>query len=117
MGMFPKMELDLTDDPPVEVAPDAAPLDFLCAVYRDIRQPMTRRLKAACEAAQYVHPTFKATAMVIAGGDFAQRLEAAIERSGLGHKVIEHTPPAEREPLVTAAEMAAPFSKLERRRC
>ena len=58
-----------TDDPEhLEVAPDASPLDFLFAVYRDPQQPMTRRLKAACEAAQYVHPTFKATAMVVAEG-------------------------------------------------
>jgi hypothetical protein len=71
---------------------------------------MTRRLKAACETAQYVHPTFKATAMVVAGGTFAQRLEAAIERSGIT-KVIEHKPvelpPAGPEPT----PMNAPFSR------
>src|SRR5262245_37495694 len=79
----------------LEVSADASPLDFLYAVYRDSRQPMTRRLKAACEAAQYVHPTYKATAMVIAGGSFAQRLEAAIARSS--PKVIEHEPKPAKE--------------------
>jgi hypothetical protein len=45
------------------VAASASPLDFLCAVYRDAAQPMNRRLKAASEAAQYVHLTFIAAAM------------------------------------------------------
>src|SRR5262245_30285880 len=115
MGMFPKMELELVDDPQVEVAADATPLDFLCAVYRDMKQPMPRRLKAACEAAQYFHPTYKATAMVVAGGSFAQKLEAAIARSDLT-KVIEHEPkkvelaPAGPEPT----SMAAPFERMRR---
>ena len=40
----------------IAVPTDATPLDFLCAVYRDHRQPMSRRLKAAIEAAVFVHP-------------------------------------------------------------
>jgi hypothetical protein len=118
MGMFPKMELDLTD-PPVEVAADATPLDFLFAVYRSAEQPMVRRLKAACEAAQYVHPTYKATAMIIGGDSLAKRLEAAIERSGVGPKVIEHKPePVELAPSgPEPTPLNAPFPKLERRRC
>jgi hypothetical protein len=75
----------------VAVPADATPIDFLCAVYRDPRQPMHRRLKAAIEAAPYVHPQLKATAVVISGNDFATRLERAIERSGVGPKLIEHS--------------------------
>jgi hypothetical protein len=51
---------------------------------------MHRRLKAAIEAAPYQHPQLRATAVVIGGGDFAQRLERAIERSD--PKLIEARP-------------------------
>jgi hypothetical protein len=50
---------------------------------------MHRRLKAAVEAAPYVHPHLKVQAIVTAGGDFAARLERAIERSQ--PKLIEAT--------------------------
>jgi hypothetical protein len=39
----------------IEIAPDAAPLDFLQAVYRSSAVALHSRLKAAIEAAQYVH--------------------------------------------------------------
>jgi hypothetical protein len=61
----------------IELAPDATPLDFLTAVYRDTRQPMQRRLRAAAEAAPYVHPKLMATAHVD-GKDFASLLDARI---------------------------------------
>jgi hypothetical protein len=38
------------------------------------------RLRAAIEAAPYVHPKLSATA-IIQGGDFAERLERAVARS------------------------------------
>src|SRR5215831_4543538 len=81
----------------LEVPDDASALDFLCAVYRCRDQPMARRMKAASEAAQYMHPTFKATAMVVANDSFAARLEAAIARSGTSPKLIE--PSAKPAPL------------------
>jgi hypothetical protein len=74
----------------LEVPADATPIDFLCAFYRDSRQPMHRRLKAAIEAAPYCHPSLKATAIVPMGGDFAARLERAVERSH--PKMIEAAP-------------------------
>lgn len=71
----------------VEVAPTATPLEFLQAIYRDANQPMQRRIKAAIEAAPYMHPKLSVVASVNDDGRFAERLEAAIKRSG---KVIEH---------------------------
>jgi hypothetical protein len=80
----------------VEIATDAAPLDFLCAVYRDLTQPIGVRLRAAIEAAPYVHPKLSATAFLVPGGDFAERLERAIGRSRAaqsgGPFVIDHNP-------------------------
>jgi hypothetical protein len=66
-------------------------------------------MKAAEIAVEYVHPTFKATAIVHAYGSFAERLERAISRSQspaptrienkgpmLEAKLIEPGPPAPR---------------------
>lgn len=77
-----------SDDVIVEGMEDASPLDFLKAVYRDPRQPINRRLRAAIEAAPYLHPKLSATA-VLTREDFAERLERAIARSGVAPKLIE----------------------------
>lgn len=78
----------------VAVGDDASPLDFLTAVYRDPRQPISRRLRAAIEAAPYLHPKLSATA-VLRADDFATRLERAIERSGKVPLLIEANPAGE----------------------
>jgi hypothetical protein len=72
----------------VSVPPDATPLEFLKAVYQSATQPMSRRMRAAIEAAPYFHPKLSATATITVE-DFASRLERAIMRSG---KLIEHQP-------------------------
>jgi len=64
------------------------PLDFLCAVYQNERLPLSVRMRAAIEAAPYIHPKLSATA-VIGSEDFAIRLERAIVRSGMAPKLIE----------------------------
>jgi hypothetical protein len=68
-------------EPEITVSADANPVDFLCAIYRSPAQPMHRRLRAAIEAAPYLHPKLSVTANVD-GKDFALQLERAIERSG-----------------------------------
>jgi hypothetical protein len=73
------------------VANDASPLDFLMAIYRDPQQPMSRRLRAASDAAQYVHKQLKAMA-IVNNGDFAERLDRARERSDRVMKVIQARP-------------------------
>ena len=118
-----RMINEIADDAEgLEVPDDATALDFLCAVYRCRDQPMARRMKAASEAAQYMHPTFKATAMVVANDSFAARLEAAIARSGLPKdqpKLIEAQAVAEPAPLPptgpSPTPMAAPFASFRRR--
>jgi hypothetical protein len=105
-------QLSRVDGEGLTVPAGATPIDFLCAVYRDARQPMHRRLKAAIEAAPYVHPQLKAQAIVMAGGDFAARLERAIERSN--PKLIEAKPVHEagQHP---AGELQAPPAPHDRR--
>lgn len=69
---------------------DPTPLDFLKAVYLNPELPLSVRMKAAVEAAPYVHPKLIATANISAE-DFANRLEGAIRRSGVGvMRLIEH---------------------------
>jgi hypothetical protein len=73
----------------VAVADDASSLDFLTAIYRDPRQPMPRRMRAAIEAAPFFHPKLAVNANISGGEDFASRLERAIARSG---KVVSPAP-------------------------
>jgi hypothetical protein len=84
------------------VASDATPLDFLRAVYRDPQQPMSRRVRAASDAAQYAHPQLKAMA-VINGGDFAEQLDRARLRSEKV-RVIEARPVEEPKPKPTVED-------------
>jgi hypothetical protein len=64
----------------LECPADASPVEFLQAIYRDHRQPMHRRLRAAVECAPFCHPQLKATAVIL-GSDFSTRLENAMKRS------------------------------------
>jgi hypothetical protein len=54
MNLLP--DLSKTESGEMEVAADATPLDFLCAVYRDPRQPIQRRMRAAEAALPFVQP-------------------------------------------------------------
>jgi hypothetical protein len=77
--------LDVNDAP--------TPLEFLTAIYCDEGLPLSTRMRAAIECAQYRHPKLGAIATTnMNGQDFASLLERAIERSGKGRemKVIEH---------------------------
>jgi hypothetical protein len=56
------------------------PLEFLQAVYMNNEVPLHTRMRAAIEAAPYVHPSLKATAVIL-GSDFATRLEMTIKRT------------------------------------
>jgi len=61
------------ENDPYEIAepgPLHSPLEFLEAVYSNEGLPLSARLKAAIEAAQYVHPKLAVTA-TIESGDFA----------------------------------------------
>lgn len=76
----------------VRVGDDVTPLDFLRAVYCNPNLPLPVRMRAAIEAAPFVHPKLSATAFV-SGDSFAERLDRAIARSQGEPNVIEHNPP------------------------
>jgi len=72
----------------IELAPHETSLDFLRKVYRSVKQPMSRRMRAAIEALQHEHPRLGAIATTnMSGSDFASLLERAILRSGKGPKL------------------------------
>lgn len=64
------------------------PLEFLEAVYDNDELPLSVRMRAAIEAAPYVHPKFTAVGYMREMDTFAVRLERAIERSN-GARLIE----------------------------
>jgi hypothetical protein len=86
-----QQRLDELNGEGLGVASNATPLEILETVYRNLNQLMQRRLKAATEAAQYVHPKLAVTANV-SDHEFGFRLDQAIERSGTAPKLIEHQP-------------------------
>jgi hypothetical protein len=61
----------------IELKPNPTPLEFLQAVYSNEGLPLSARLKAAIEAAQYVHPKLAASTHVD-GKDFAALLETRL---------------------------------------
>ena len=90
---FARVRAGEGDEPElIELAPGKTSLDFLRKVYRSVRQPMSRRMRAAIEALQHEHPRLQATATTnMSGQDFASVLERAIQRSLAGKpiKLIE----------------------------
>jgi hypothetical protein len=67
----------------IELAPGETSLDLLQRIYRSVKQPMTRRMRAAIEALPHEHPRLGAVAVShLSGKDFATLLDKAIERSG-----------------------------------
>lgn len=69
---------------------DVTPLEFLRAVYCNDQLPLSVRMRAAVEAAPYVHPKLSAVAVGhMTGSDFASALDRAIERSRAQPKLIE----------------------------
>jgi hypothetical protein len=94
MSDFPMM--DYVEPEEMEVAADASPLDFLQAVYRDNRQPMPRRMKAAEAALPFVHPKLQVT--VDATRNFAALMEDAARRSRRSNVIDAKATPQLAEP-------------------
>jgi len=68
------------------------PLEFLTAVYMNDQLPLQARMKAAIEAAQYVHPKLAMVGVAHANGDLGTMLERAIAASAKAReplKIIE----------------------------
>ena len=115
MSSFPEIDYRSVAQPSEQVFEGDAH-GYLEAVYQGKLKPDYARMKAAQVAIEYERPTLKATA-IIQGGDIAERLERAIERSNggrlTGPTIIEAQPeshpPSELSPHRTSADGRAPF--------
>jgi hypothetical protein len=99
-----------------EVAPEATSLDLLQAVYRNPNVPLSVRMRAAGMAIPYELPKLSVVASINDPAGFAERLERAIERSGLRPlmleaKVIEPRP----APLVQPGDVTGPMTSTDRK--
>jgi len=84
-----------SDDPyelATQIGNDVTPLEFLRAVYCNPAVPLPVRMRAAIEAAPFVHPKLAVTALVPIGEDFASKLDRAVARSRGELKIIGHNP-------------------------
>jgi hypothetical protein len=72
----------------IDLPEGATSLHFMQAIYRDSRQPMVRRMRAAQTAIPYEHPKL---AITIDTDGFAARLEEMMERRGM-RTVIDASP-------------------------
>jgi hypothetical protein len=79
----------------VGVEAKATPLEFLQAVYCNPDLPLSARLKAAVEAAQYIHPRLSVSGVIESqnlGALLDARLKRLAEMKLLPPKVIEAEP-------------------------
>jgi hypothetical protein len=86
------------------------PLEFLEAVYENEQLPLSVRMRAAIEAAPYMHAKLTAQANFHFDASFAVRLDKAIAivRSQQPMKLIEA------QPVPTQQELKGPMSRLRR---
>jgi hypothetical protein len=93
MSNFPEMEYKPIDKiEEIEIKQEATSLDLLQAVYRNSDIPLSVRMRAASMAIPYEFPKLSVVASIHDPAGFAERLERAIERSGVRPLMIEHAP-------------------------
>src|SRR5216683_2512036 len=94
MTGFPELTYEApNEDDPLGLPDSATSLDLLRAVYRKPTLSLSTRMRAAGLALPHEHPKLGVSVNINDDGTFAQRLDAAIERSRNGSqepKVIEH---------------------------
>jgi hypothetical protein len=82
----------------------ATSLHFMQAIYRDPRQPMTRRMKAAMAALPFEHPKLGATYAVKGERDFAAEMRAIAMRSGKPYYLDGHVKHIDGKSFIKDAE-------------
>src|SRR5262245_41341952 len=81
MSNFPELEYKPTPEADrFELEPNGTSLNLLQKIYRSPSLPLSTRMRAAGMALQFELPKLAVTATVN-GGDFADRLTRAVERS------------------------------------
>lgn len=88
-------------------------LDFLRAVYLNAELPLSVRMRAARDCLQYETPRLSVVASINDPNQFAERLERAIQRSGVRPLLLEHAPQPKPAPEPTS--IAGPMLATERK--
>jgi hypothetical protein len=84
MSNFPEMEYKSVEQA-IELPENGTSLNLLQQVYRNPSLPLNTRMRAATAALPHEHPKL-AVAVTVNAGDFAEKLDQAVERS---RRVIE----------------------------
>jgi hypothetical protein len=96
----------------IELPPDATSLDLLQTIYRDHRQPIVRRMRAAIAALPFEHPKLAVTAVIGGeGGDLTALLELRKARSA---KIIEGRAEPPKVPM-PPTDLRGPPMQVDRR--
>jgi hypothetical protein len=103
MSNFPEMEYKSIDDAEViELAPGETSLDLLQKIYRSVKQPISRRMRAAALALPFESPKLAVIGHIGEDRSFAERLERALTRSGMKPpsgppKLLEYQPQSDED--------------------
>src|SRR5258705_8522100 len=101
---FPEMDYSLLDGLEPMIDGRAGSLEFLQAVYKDPRLPLSTRMRAAESALPFERPKLAVVGNVNADGfGFAEKLELARQRAGM-REVKLLPPPREAERAPVASE-------------
>jgi hypothetical protein len=101
MGLIPDLTTTFDDGLVPKGILKATPLEFLQAVYCNEGLPISVRMRAAIEAAPFIHPKLSVSAQ-LNSDDFADRLTRAVNRSSRvmkmidPPKIIDQSPPPDR---------------------
>ena len=92
MSNFPEMEYQPMDRPKRKVDPTLDALTYLQAVYRGQIEAEGPRMRAAMACLPFETPKLSVVASISDPNQFAERLERAIQRSGVRPLMLEHAP-------------------------
>jgi hypothetical protein len=95
------------------VDPDLDALRYLQLVYRGQIQAESQRMRAAIAALAYETPKLSVVASINDPTAFAERLERAIQRSGVRPLMIEHVP--QPKPALEPTNLAGPMVGTDRK--
>jgi hypothetical protein len=110
MSNFPEMEYKPVDRPKREVDPRLDALTYLQLVYRGQIEAEGPRMRAAMACLQFERPKLSVVASVDDPNAFAERLERAIQRSGVRPLMIEHAPAAPKVVEPPQTDLAKPMT-------
>ena len=103
------------DDDRVPTDQELDALTYLQMVYRGQIQAEGPRMRPAMACLPFETPKLSVVASISDPNAFAERLEAAIRRSGINPRMIEHRPAIEHQPAPEPGNVTGPMAGTDRR--